>query len=157
MKMITLWEPFASLIAAGLKMYETRSWAPPPSIVGQRIGIHAAARLIRHFDWANMGPELWKATVGLFPDAAGIPYGKIVATAELVGVGQVTERRNNTVVCRTRDDGLFRAHDDGLFVVEDDGFGDYSVGRYVWQLANIEALPVPVAATGRQRIWNWTV
>ena len=81
--MISLWEPFASLVAAGLKMYETRSWAPPLSLVGQRIGIHAAVRLIRDADWDSLGYEVREATVALFPDGVGIPYGKIVATAEL--------------------------------------------------------------------------
>ena len=144
--MISLWEPFASLVAAGLKMYETRSWAPPLSLVGQRIGIHAAVRLIRDADWDSLGYEVREATVALFPDGVGIPYGKIVATAELVGFGQVTERDEFGVTCRSSDGGLF--------VVEDDGFGDYTIGRYVWQLANIEALPVPIPAVGRQRIWN---
>jgi hypothetical protein len=38
---ITLWQPWASLIARGLKRYETRSWAPPASLIGKRLAIHA--------------------------------------------------------------------------------------------------------------------
>ena len=41
MKAITLHQPFASLIANGTKTIETRSWAPPKALIGQRIAIHA--------------------------------------------------------------------------------------------------------------------
>ena len=36
MKALTLWEPYASLIAMGIKTEETRSWAPEggPVLVG---------------------------------------------------------------------------------------------------------------------------
>jgi hypothetical protein len=33
-----------SLIACGAKPYETRVWAPPASLIGQPIAIHAATR-----------------------------------------------------------------------------------------------------------------
>ena len=42
MKTISLWQPYASLIAAGVKTIETRGWAPPKRLMGQRIAIHAA-------------------------------------------------------------------------------------------------------------------
>ena len=44
MKAITLHQPWASLIAEGIKTIETRSWAPSREIIGQRIAIHAAKR-----------------------------------------------------------------------------------------------------------------
>lgn len=44
MKALTVWQPWASLIAAGAKPYEFRSWKPPGRLIGQRIAIHAAAR-----------------------------------------------------------------------------------------------------------------
>lgn len=47
MKALTVWQPWASLIAIGAKPYEFRGWAPPASIIGQRIAIHAGARPIK--------------------------------------------------------------------------------------------------------------
>ena len=41
MKTISLWQPYASLIAEGVKTIETRGWAPPKGLMGQRIAIHA--------------------------------------------------------------------------------------------------------------------
>lgn len=44
---LTLWQPWASLIVPLLvKWIETRGWAAPASLIGMRIGIHAAARPI---------------------------------------------------------------------------------------------------------------
>lgn len=40
MKAITIWQPWASLIACGVKQYETRSW---PTKYRGPIAIHAAA------------------------------------------------------------------------------------------------------------------
>ena len=45
MKAITLWQPWASMVAMGLKQNETRSWAPPKALIGERIAIHAAKRV----------------------------------------------------------------------------------------------------------------
>jgi hypothetical protein len=41
---ISLWQPWASFIAIGVKQYETRHWRPPSRFIGQRIAIHAAKR-----------------------------------------------------------------------------------------------------------------
>ena len=41
---ISLWQPYASLIAEGIKVQETRNWAPPKHLIGERIAIHAAKR-----------------------------------------------------------------------------------------------------------------
>jgi len=63
---ISLWQPWASFIAIGVKPYETRHWTPPRRFVGQRIAIHAAKRRIDKDDrewWyrvskANVPPPL---------------------------------------------------------------------------------------------------
>lgn len=44
MKVITLWEPWASLIAVGAKMIETRSWN---TNYRGRIAIHAAKKIVK--------------------------------------------------------------------------------------------------------------
>jgi ASCH domain len=45
MKAISLWQPWASLIACGAKPFETRHWAPPRELIGQPIAIHAAKKV----------------------------------------------------------------------------------------------------------------
>ena len=62
MKAISLHQPWASLIAVGIKTIETRSWAPPKALIGQRIAIHAAKKTISIQDI----PEIWQPLVGMY-------------------------------------------------------------------------------------------
>ncbi|GAA0361169.1 hypothetical protein GCM10009540_96120 [Streptomyces turgidiscabies] len=34
-------------------------------------------------------------------------------------------------------------------------FGDYSDGRFAWELTEVKQLPQPIPAKGKQRLWNW--
>jgi hypothetical protein len=70
MKAITLWQPWASAIATGLKHFETRSWGT--TYRGQ-LAIHAARRKID-----EAGVELARRH-GL----AELPLGAVVAVGEL--------------------------------------------------------------------------
>lgn len=54
MKALTVWQPWASLIAAGHKPYEFRGWPPPKSIIGERIAIHAGARKVKKSEVASL-------------------------------------------------------------------------------------------------------
>ena len=45
MKALTIRQPWATLIALGVKTIETRSWRSPASLIGQRLAIHAGAAL----------------------------------------------------------------------------------------------------------------
>lgn len=45
MRVITLQQPWESLIVRGVENIETRSWAPPRSLIGQMIAIHAGRTL----------------------------------------------------------------------------------------------------------------
>lgn len=61
MKALSLHQPWASLIAEGVKTIETRSWRAPQSMVGQRFAVHAAKRMPepRVFDEAVGDWEVW--------------------------------------------------------------------------------------------------
>lgn len=41
---LTVWQPWATLIAIGAKPFEFRGWAAPKAYQGQRIAIHAGSR-----------------------------------------------------------------------------------------------------------------
>lgn len=47
MKALTLIQPWAGLIATGVKRVENRTWAPPELLIGQRFAIHAGSKLDR--------------------------------------------------------------------------------------------------------------
>ena len=83
---ITLHQPWASLIALGLKTVETRSWPAPARLVGQRIAVHAGKRLVR-----RPGDAIERELRARWGDdwRVIIPTGAVVATAVLAGMAQV--------------------------------------------------------------------
>lgn len=46
MMAITIYQPWASLIIAGAKTHEFRSWRAWPHVIGRRVVIHASARAV---------------------------------------------------------------------------------------------------------------
>ena len=157
MKALTLWQPWASLLACGAKKFETRSWA---TAYRGPIAIHAAKTCF--------GPYACELPYG-FTDAAAnalwpgetdpcvivdswdeLPRGEIVAMAELVGCRLI--RRNPY-------DGVTHILDDTDAAISIESneilFGDWTPGRYAWEFANMKMMDYPIPAKGGQRIWNW--
>lgn len=141
-KAITLWQPWASLVAVSAKQYETRSWHPPVTIhFGDLIAIHAAQRSPR-LGWEEMsGREMSQAMQALA--AADVrddrlPTGSIVAICELAWF-VTTEEHRQQVSAQER------------------AFGDWSSGRFAWKVPVVHRLPQPIAAKGHQGLWEWDV
>lgn len=154
MKALSLWQPWASLIAIGVKPEETRSWPPTSGLVGQRIAIHAAKKPIEQ---ATEGmPEsvmllIIKTLAGTGLDPMNLPLGKVVCTAV---VGQPV--RVKRLVPGNFNGGSVRYP----FVITECGqrrevnaFGDFSPGRWLWPMLNVEQVE-PFAAVGRQGIFD---
>ena len=153
MKVITLTQPWATLVAIGAKHIETRSWATK---YRGPLAIHAAA---------GLGPVGGRR--GLFRlchtppftevlDAAGhttaidhLPYGAIVAVCELLDcrptAGALGEQ------------GIGPKYADWVHELSasERAFGDYTPGRFAWLLANVRALPEPIPAKGALGLWNY--
>ncbi|MCY3851804.1 MAG: hypothetical protein OXF75_13560 [Acidimicrobiaceae bacterium] len=151
MKAITLWQPYASLVAARIKASETRGWPPPESVIGERIAIHAAARRLTAPAHNRLPFPVREAAFPLWLNSGWrMPYGAVVATATVTAAGRVIDR------IRNGSEGTILSQDEGtVYHFEDDGLGDYSVGRWVWSLEDVEPLAEPVPARGQQGIWNW--
>ncbi|TXL72515.1 hypothetical protein FHP25_24785 [Vineibacter terrae] len=70
MRAFTIWQPWASMIIAGVKPYEFRRWAAPRHLWGQRIVIHAGARPVRTRELAQLINQLGDGEdIGLEPRA----------------------------------------------------------------------------------------
>jgi hypothetical protein len=162
MKVITLTQPWATLIAIGAKRIETRSWATsyrgPLAIhaakglasVGGRRGLHA---IVRNRPFCDVMFAPLDCTDSL-QVCARLPLGAIVATCDLVAI----LRTENTPIGVRGETAIVGA--DGEYHVitmtdEEIAFGDYTPGRYAWLLANVRALPKPIPAKGAQRLWNY--
>ncbi len=130
MKAVSLWQPWASLMAAGLKTIETRDW---PTRYRGPLAIHAAKRPMSGdekyllCDWMNEGllPLSWSDFC--------FPFGAILAIVDLIAcvrVEQVTPSRLN------------------------EAFGNYAPGRWAWITRNLRPLARPVPWRGMQGLFE---
>jgi hypothetical protein len=131
MKTISLWQPWATLVALNLKRYETRSWA---TNYRGPLAIHAAKRPVDIDEWrGRIHSALKESGYGWYGEK--LPYGCIVCTVELTNV-----YRTETMLM-TRD-------------MDDYWFGDYSPGRFAWRLENVQLVD-NIPARGSQGFWEW--
>ena len=156
MKAITLWQPWATLLAIGAKKYETRSWA---TNYRGPIAIHAAQRPAHkifseliEYQTAKTMFECLRTYDIWFP--ADLPHGCIIATAELIGCHQIVRYGGRGMSSQgpgwlDTEDGIYLPTEQELM------FGDWTPGRYAWELTNVKLLPKPIRAKGAQGLWNW--
>jgi hypothetical protein len=138
MKAITLWQPWATLIAIGAKRIETRSWS---TTYHGDIAIHAAKNIpqkeILRIMRMTRDEEPFKSVL----DKAGyyvynsLPRGCVVAIATLVVC--IPTNKIPSVSLR------------------ESAFGDFSENRFGWMLENIRPLKNPIQAKGAQGLWEW--
>lgn len=131
---LSLWQPWATLVALGLKQYETRSWAT--DYRGPVI-IHAA-KFRGEIDWFYV-PEFETALRAAGIDhPSRLPLGVGLCKADLVQI------------CRTEDirDELGE---------RERAFGNYGDRRFAWQFDHIEIFPKPIPARGAQGLWLWRI
>ncbi len=143
MKAITLWQPWASLWACGMKQYETRSWAT--SYRGP-IAIHAAKKPFdtdTYFD-RELYPFANALNLKDIYSFGELPYGCIVATAELVDCHKMARDEYNVFRIKNK-----------VISYNELLFGDWTPGRYAWEIAKVKMLNEPIPARGGQRLWNW--
>lgn len=148
MKALTVWQPWASLIALGHKPYEFRGWPAPARLVGQRIAIHAGARPVKRAEVVDLilrlnGQEAW--TTGLRPSAldwldrtphAAMWCSAVVATVTLgkpVRANRISAELGGPVNDSTR----------------------YEHANWAWPMLEVEAMQPPIEATGAQGFWEW--
>ena len=175
MKAISLWQPWASLIACGAKPFETRSWAPPRELIGTTIAIHAAKKIDKGaaefatelmygqhqpggFELADSLDASFEGTpdelMGIF-GMATMPIGCIVCTARLDAAFQLGELAEGTAVAAARVVNRFTSRQmPWCFTVRYDDFGDYAPGRWAWLLRDVKALTPPPPALGRQGFFD---
>ena len=144
MKTIRLWQPYASLIAAGVKTIETRGQPPPKGVIGQRTAIHAA-KAIETADVRNRERHHRIAAALNDPEwEQNIPRGAVVCTVILDHAAQVNGPEHNGQVTV-----------DGNHLVAVNEWGDFGPGRWLWFLRDVEPVDPSAPARGRQGFWNW--
>lgn len=79
MRALTVIQPWAGLIATGVKLIENRTWKPPAAMLGERIAIHAGAKVWRDTieDLVDEGlteHELWTLRSAAIATATLVTY-----------------------------------------------------------------------------------
>jgi hypothetical protein len=136
MKVLSLWQPWASLIACGAKSIETRGWSTPHR---GPLAIHAARSREGEQYLAELQPYL---PVG-FPWWRELPFGAIVCVANLAKITPVEQ------ILR-----VWEEHPDHPNAQREYAFGNYDRGRFGWLLKDVVALREPIECAGRQGLWE---
>lgn len=149
MKALSLYQPWASLMAGGKKRIETRSW-PHPGPFPAIVAIHAAktwtGRLAALCRESPFREALEECSIFTHSDARNLrrakgnmPFGCVLA------IGRIREVIGTEEV-------IFKASE-----LTEYKFGDYSPGRYAWVFDKIIPLPEPIAVDGQRGLWDWVV
>ena len=149
---ITVWQPWATLIAEGAKRFEFRSWCPPARYWNTRIGIHAGARQVKRDELGGLLLKLsrgaWRQA-GIDPASGGpllerwmqapkaLPLSSVVCTA-LMGRPKINADLAAAL---------------GVDFVNDSDRNQHS--NWGWPLSDVQRLDPPVPARGAQGWWNW--
>ena len=126
MKVLSIKEPFATLIKDGVKIYETRSWKT--NYRGE-IYIHASLSLSKS-ERVESAKKYLKSE---------IKPGCILCKCELVDCIPMTDEFIKYINKET----------------SESDYGLYSEGRYAWKLKVLEVLDEPIPAKGKLGIWNY--
>lgn len=130
MKVLSLTEPFATLIKEKLKLIETRSWKT--SYRGE-LYIHASITEIAKHDKND------KELMSLI-ETKQLNYGYIICKCNLVDCIYMTKEYVENMKKNNHQEYIC---------------GEYTEGRYAWILEDIKPLDNPIKAKGQLSIWNY--
>lgn len=135
---ITLWQPWASLVAVGAKRFETRNWY---TAYRGPLAIHAGTHYTLMEQLVVKQRRFFDALIDHYAlddyGLPGLPIGKIIAVATLTAcistndLDQVPEQNTNEF-----------------------WFGDYTPDRWMWRLENVHRLEIPIKCAGQRRLWT---
>lgn len=145
MKAITIWQPWATLLALGEKENETRSRRTNHR---GKIAIHAGLQIDRE---ACEREPIKSVLAKHGYTADNLPTGAVVGIADLAECWAIGEDYTSGATV------LFNGADGATREVNpiEWALGDYSFGRYAYQMKDVQKLVKPIRAKGQQGLWNW--
>ena len=150
MKALTLWQPWATLVAMEVKKIETRGWTTK---YRGEIAIHSAAKL--PVKWLGVSAHTepfrdeladvfgarrdrdWRTGRRVDGILRGLPFGKVLCIVNLYDVVPIDEMLRNELTDREM------------------LFGNYEDGRYAWMLKMVDVFEPGIPAKGNRMLWNW--
>lgn len=171
MKVLSLWQPWATLVAIGVKRIETRSWR---TNYRGPLAIHAAGKWNVELARLCLTDPFWSVLKAVcdqpvyYRSGNALPLGAIVAVGRLEDCWRV-ERIAAADANRTPElDASCAAtlrhwgHSEAVIADalrpmlsdQERAFGDYSAGRFGWFLRDMKALERPIPMKGRQGLFE---
>lgn len=146
MKALTLYQPWAHLVAIGAKTIETRSWK---TNYRGPLAIHAGVNTQFAFHGKHYICDTEPFYSVLQADSEKfhrtMSFGAIIATCELVGCEFIDDHQ----LCWQRGTRTW------MLTAQELAFGDFTPGRYAWFLADIKKLMSPIIVKGAMGLWEW--
>lgn len=128
MQALTIYQPWAWAICHAGKRLENRPWAPPPSMIGERLAIHAAVK-VDGMDAFEQVRDHCSQLLARRLDAEDMPTGCVVAVARITGILRRQPFRSSEQFA-------------------------WWAGPVALELDVLVVLPSPVPCIGRQKLWN---
>ena len=136
MKVLSLLQPWATLVVMGVKQIETRSWST-----------------------TYRGPLLIHASKGKAGEtiANEPPFKKYIPSFKQLPFGYIIGKVLLTDVISAGHNPLLHTSDEMLnnLTMEEKAFGDYTPRRFAWILQDPVAFKKPIAARGRLALWEF--
>lgn len=142
MRAVTIRQPWATLIALGEKRFETRSWATKHR---GAIAIHAG-KAVDKKACAHPAIKTILSKHG-YSTPNDLPIGAVIATGVLMDCWQSFTQEAQVVL-----ESAGRIKNINAF---EECVGDYTEGRYAWELDQMNILQKPIPAKGYLSLWNW--
>lgn len=138
LKVISIWNPYASLLAHGHKLIETRGFPAPKSLIGTRIGIASTKTIKQEQRDAFKDPVFarYYFETNLPRQIEELPNGFLLGTVLLHSCDEITEEDIEDVT------------------EEEQVYGWWKLGRYAWRCRDPQPLAQPVPVRGAQGIWT---
>jgi len=141
MRVISLYQPYASLLVLGVKKWETRCWYPKSKEIYGTIGIHATAVTPK---WAREDPELIRICAKYNLTIKNLPRGVILGTCDLISAMSTEDWRLK-----------FDVDQPDTRPIDEFWLGDYKPKRFAWEMQNPVLFDHPIKAKGFQKFWNY--
>jgi hypothetical protein len=134
-KALSLWQPYATLIALGAKRIETRSWST--SYRGPLV-IQAASRWTgEQRDLCQIEPFASTLKSDAYtPPHHSLPLGAIVCVVDLAACRRTGQIRHT-------------------LSEQEQAFGNYADGRFAWVLENVRAFDEPYRLAGQRGLFDF--
>jgi len=150
LKVISLLQPWATLVVIGAKKIETRSWNTKyrgPILIHASKSMESAKEILDN-------PEIYNSFSIALQQADGkikLPFGAIIGKVNIVDSIKFEKQDKKCLK-------LFFNHELKLgweFTDQELAFGDYSAGRYGWLLNNPVQFKKPIPAKGSRMFWDY--